>query len=641
MIPGIVASGQLIEVTGGHGAPTVFSVEGGWSWFSDPRAIVIGDGMIVGAIHGADGDLVAYGMRSTTPVELFDAFVVDDHGAPTFLRRSSDGKILACASGHDAPGLRVWLSTNPDDPSAFGAATNIDAQVAGSEYTYTNPIQLTDETDDPIYLFIRSSDGTDRHFYYTKSTDQGANWANQVKVFSFVSGTVPPYVKVVQNGNARIDFFMTDGHPNEIATNNIYHCYYEAGDFHETDGTTATLPIVVNTDLTPLYSGATDHAWIWDAAIDGLGNPVCVFATFPSVTDHRYHYRKWDGVSAWDGAQICTAGRFLTTAEQYYSGGVAIDPDNVNIVFASREVDDEHQLWRFVTADDGATWDAGEQITMGPRAFRPYVIRGAAAEPRLLYMAGNYHDFDVFGTEIKLIDSDTAEVTLPTDAQHADTCLICNFHEPAGTTEATDYSPDARALTFRDGADISAVSTAWGVSSCRFDGTSDAVTAANHADFQFGAADFTVECVVALDDWASPANDEFLVSLWRSDNNTRSWGIRVTSSGNLEGLGSTDGTAVTVISSASVAGLTDGSWHHVAWKRVSGVFTLWVDGSQVDSDTTAFTFFAGTSLLAIGNIMGGATTPGTTSCMTGYHNGVRITLADRTITNPTAAFPIS
>ena len=37
------------------------------------------------------------------------------------------------------------------------------------------------------------------------------------------------------------------------------------------------------------------------------GNPVLVFASFPTVTDHRYHYARWTG-SAWEVNEITAAG---------------------------------------------------------------------------------------------------------------------------------------------------------------------------------------------------------------------------------------------------------------------------------------------------------------------------------------------
>jgi hypothetical protein len=642
MIPGIVASGQLTEAGSVLPPPAVFSVDGGWSWFSDPRAIVIGDGLAVGAIRG-DGRLLVYDMQSSTGVDLRGStFDVDDHANPSLLHRSSDGKILVAASAHNGTAIYTYLSTNPDDPTAFGAETNIDAQLGGDDgYSYDFLIQLTGEVNDPIYLFFRGTSAGTRHFYYSTSTDQGATWAARTRLLDNNGDSVShaPYVKAVPNGDDRIDFFCTDGHPANTATNSIYHFYYEGGAFKDTGGSTLTLPIAVATDLTPLYDGTTDHAWIHDAAISGTGNPACVFATFPTTTDHRYHYRKWNGTT-WDGAQVCTAGGYLTAAEVYYSGGIAIDPDNVNIVYASREINQEHQIWRYVTADDGDTWDAGEQITQGPRSFRPHLVRNATVEPRLLYMSGDYQDFAVFDTDINLTDSDTPEVTLPTDAQHASTCLICNFHGPAGATTATDYSPDARTATFRNNAIIEATNTPFGVSCLLLDGNGDTVTFANHADFQFGSSDFTVEVWAAPIDY-TPASEDFFISLWRSDNNQRSWGIRNTVAGALEFLGSTNGTAVTTLMSADISGLAADSWHHFAVKRASGVFTMWVDGSQVDTDSTAFTFHAGTGFLNIGNIQNAATGWSTSSGINGRIGPVRITNADRTITLPTAAFPIS
>lgn len=621
-----------------HAAPSVTSVTGGWTWFNDRRILSVGNGYAVGAITGA-GDLMAYDLLGGSDNLHGSTFDVDDHGNPSFLKRSSDGRIIAFASAHNGANLYTYLSADPEDPTTFGAGADLDSQLGRSAYSYTSPVQLTGESNDPIYLFFRAlGPSTNRHLYYSTSADQGATWASATLLFgnNGDSGNYSPYVKVVANGDDRIDIFLTDGHPEFTSTNSIYHCYYQGGAFHKTDGTTVSLPIAPSTDLSKVYDGTTTRAWIWDCAIDGSGNPVCVYATFPSTTDHRYRRANWNGAS-WDDTQICTAGGYLYTGQPYYSGGVAIDPDNVNQVFASREVNGEHQLWRYVYS---GSW-TGEQITQGQRSIRPYVARGAVAEPRLFYMAGNYHSYTVFDTTIELMDSDAAGVTLPTDAQHASTCLIVNFHGPAGATSITDYSPDARTATFRNNAVISAEQSRWGVSAAKFDGSGDAVTFANHADFQFGTSDFTIELAgVKLNDW-SPADDEFLIGLWRTDNNQRSWAVRVSSAGALELLGTTDGSTIETLLTYTVSGFANGESHDIAVRRVSGVFTLWVDGVQVNSNTVAYTFHAGTGLLNIGNIQSGASTWATTSCMTGYLSGVRITNASRSIAALTAAFPLS
>jgi hypothetical protein len=49
-------------------------------------------------------------------------------------------------------------------------------------------------------------------------------------------------------------------------------------------------------------------AWVHDIALDNAGRPVIVYATFPSDTDHRYRYVRWNG-SGWTDRELVRAGR--------------------------------------------------------------------------------------------------------------------------------------------------------------------------------------------------------------------------------------------------------------------------------------------------------------------------------------------
>jgi hypothetical protein len=412
----IVAGGGLMIVQSMPYPRQIGDIEladGVWTWFTDPRAISVNDTPAIGAISST-GDLLVYHADATpTSVDLRGSlFQIDDHANPSLLKRSSDSKILAFASAHAGSAIYTYLSTNANDVSAFGAETSIDASLGLGAYTYTVPIQLTDEANDPIYLFFRAQDAGTAHYYYSVSTDQGATWAAATKLLSNNGANIvhAPYVKAVQNGNDRIDFFCTDGHPDTNSTNSIYHFYYAGGNFKKTDGTNLTLPIAPATHLTKVYDGATTRAWIWGCAVDGSGNPACVYATYPSPTDHRYRYAIWNG-SSWTDNQITPSGRFLYTAQAFYSGGVTIDPADVNTVFASVEINGIYQIVRFETADSGATWSAAQMTDNAGDSLRPFVVRGQVSEPRLTYFTGTYTSYEVYNTSIVLTDSTASLAT--------------------------------------------------------------------------------------------------------------------------------------------------------------------------------------------------------------------------------------
>jgi hypothetical protein len=617
-------------------------LDGVWTWFNDPRAISVNGQPLIGAVD-ADGDLVAFDVASgTSQIDLHGStFEVDDHNNPAFLIRASDSRILAFASLHAGANIYKYLSTNPNDASAWGAAVNLDASFGLGAYSYVNPYQLTDIANDPIYLFTRAQSGGVAHFYYSVSTDSGSTFGALTKVFSNNGDETDfsPYVKIVQNGNGRLDLFLTDGHPDSTPTNSIYHCYFDGTSFRDTAGNALVLPIDPAADLTKVYDGATNPGWVWDCAIAEDGHPALLYTAHNSTTDHRYRFAKWNGAS-WVGGEIATAGSHLLVAQPYYSGGAAIDPANLARVFLSREVNGVHQIWRYVTSDF-STW-TGEQITKGKRSFRPYVVRGQVAEPRLVFVEGNYDDYFSYATDIRLKDSRAAAVTLSTDAQYASASLIVPFDGPSGGTAATDFSANAHVMTFRGDAVLSAARTKWGVSSLRLNGDTDgAVTIPNSATFQFGLVDFAVELWASADDWTPAAVNRFLLTLWRNDVAQRSWAIDLTTAGLLRFLGTTDGTTTTTLLSYDASGLVVNQFYHIAVTRVSGTFKLWVDGVEVNSNAVAFDLHAGTGTLTFGNNQNGAATWNTTNVWVGNVDGCRITKANRAIVLPTEQFPIA
>lgn len=595
-------------------APTDFSVPGAWTWFNDPRAIAVDEGIVAGTITTA-GDLIAYELGDGTPVDLHGSTLqVDDHANPSFLLRSSDNRILAFASAHNGPSLYTYLSTNPGDAAAFGAETDIDSQLGRSDYSYPNPVQLTGETNDPIYLFFRALGASStRQYYYSTSTDQGATWSAATELFTNNNDSLnnPPYVKVVQNGTDRIDFFLTDGHPEFTATNSIYHCYYQGGAFRKTDGTTVTLPINPAVELTQVYSGATNRAWIWDAAINGSGEPVCVFAVFNSTTDHRYRFAKLTAGS-WGTAEICTAGRYLYAGQAYYSGGIAIDPDDVDTVFASRFVDGVPQIFRHTFS---GTWSAGTRITGEARAFRPYVVRNASAEPRLLYLKGEYTSFTDYNTTVELVDS-TASPSLPTDSQRANVVL----HVRAGTT--ADVSPVARTLTW--GASVTETGD-----KLNLPGTSvGVITAPDAADLTL-AGDFTIEIFGA--EFDTPTALHKMISKWRAAAGQRGWQVAYQGDLTPDQLGiylSTDGTANQ---------FNEASWtpaaatpYNLCFERSSNDVRVYVNGTMLSKETySAGAVRDNAARMIIGTTEDAAGAISTTGMWDGRFKEIRVTANDR------------
>lgn len=296
------------------------------------------------------------------------------------------------------------ISTNPLDASAWETAVDLDTSFGLELYTYSNPVQLTDETNDPIYLFFRSGNGAGAAQYYAKSDDGGGTWAAPVQWLVAAAGR--PYLKLAKTSESRIDFLITNGHPTSISTS-LYHGYYEAGNWYQSDGTlvgdVGDMPFAPS-DFTLVYDGSTVRGWDWDIARGADGHPRVLFAIFPETTDHRYYYGRWTG-TAWVTTEICTGGTHLYADERYYSGGLSFDHDTPDRVFASRESGGAWNIWRYTTTDNGVTW-AGTALTTGSGTrIRPYVVAGAS-EPKLLYLSGTYTTYSDYNMRIVIVRSD-------------------------------------------------------------------------------------------------------------------------------------------------------------------------------------------------------------------------------------------
>lgn len=385
-------------------SPTAFDLaaapEGGWIWFTDPRAIHYNGRTYFGFVNG-DGDII---VRSVDPAtltvssetNLAAAFQVDDHAGPSLLVRDSDHRLLVFYAAHDDTNMRLRISTNSldTDPTlsgGFAAAATLDAQIGGTDYTYPVPIQLTGETNDPIYLFFRNIVTANQYdLVYSKSTDGGATWGALVKV---ADSNAHSYWRIAQNGDDRIDFAYTDEHP-FYNPGSLYHFYYEGGAYFETDGGSAgSLPLDIS-DMTLVYDGSSVRSWVWDLAING-GSPVIAFAAFPSTSDHRYRYATWSG-SAWTTQQIVAAGGHIygNTDEEYYSGGVVIDRNDPTVVYLSREVSGQWEMFAYRTTDGGATWTS-RALTSGSadKQIRPAPVYNADPRLRVMWMAGDYSTY--------------------------------------------------------------------------------------------------------------------------------------------------------------------------------------------------------------------------------------------------------
>lgn len=193
------------------------------------------------------------------------------------------------------------------------------------------------------------------------------------------------------------------------------------------------------------------------------------------------------------------------------------------------------------------------------------------------------------------------------DPDYSNVSLLIN----ADSATIVDESPSPKTITAVGQAALSRVDSKVGPSSIAFDGTGDYLTVPNHADFDFGTGDFTVEL------WANFANTSTTKTLL-SNYSSALYGFvlqhRITAPLGLAfGNGDT-----TIISGAWTP--TVSAWHHVAVCRSGSSVRLFVDGAQLGSTVTNSTNITGsTAPCYIGTL------DTTLQPFSGYLDGIRVT----------------
>ncbi len=421
-----------------------FNDDGGWCWYQDERAIIAGEKLIFGSVAAGvhdparEGDVNAtvYDLATgtVTVVELHDQLReprhgYDDHNTPAFLERP-DGRILSVYSRHGPdPHFYYRITENADAPAGWGPIHRYVASPT-TRLTYSNLHLLRRENGGRgrIYNFFRGLDNSYKPSY-AYSDDGGETWTTGNVVIQVpTEQRHRPYVKYASNGEDTIHFFYTEAHPHVYPTS-VYHVFYRDGMLHATDGTRIrSLEEGLNSpdEGTLILQGAQERkAWTSDLHLDADGHPVAAFSVRvdPANTpigagglDNRYHYARWTG-SEWVQQEIAYGGSRLYWWEDHYTGNIAIDPNDPNIVYISTDVDPatgkplrssadsgrHFEIYKGVTTDTGASW-TWSAVTSNSRLdnIRPIVPAWDNDRTALLWLRGTYrtyvnYDLDVVG----------------------------------------------------------------------------------------------------------------------------------------------------------------------------------------------------------------------------------------------------
>lgn len=402
-------------------------------WFNAPNVIRVASGeYLVGGVDPG-GTVMAghYNFNAGTirHAALHRMLEIDDHNIPSFAQMP-DGTVIAVYSKHNGDG-GTWLTKTitPGDYSAWTAPVDIGPQIhtmPGHSYLVSyNFLFRHSGEGGRLYYVHREGDQTaaggasiltQEYWVISWSDDNGATWTRGRKLW----GPQRPYTRVWSNGVDRLDFLFNDSHPNADMTNRLHHCYLKGGNFYKSDGTLIggmdALPLDLNTGPTLVFDAdfsTVGNSWVWDLTYDhATGRPVGTYVTYRNnYADLDYYQCRWNG-TAWTRHHITAVGASLSPNHNVYAGGVVQDPTNINRVYCSVMVDASgavtkdrnvgvYQIFRFETADGGATWTRAQLTHERQHAFRPVLAPGG----RLFYVTGEYgpHYTEYF-TEVRSLD---------------------------------------------------------------------------------------------------------------------------------------------------------------------------------------------------------------------------------------------
>lgn len=397
--------------SGGFAGPTrslrslTSSPQGGWTQIQDPKAIHYNGATYFAYAPdtGSTSDIVvakyvhATGVTTTHILASGYESPPDNHSSPAVLVRS-DGHVVVAAAHHaEVVSPSIWISTNPEDISAFGSAITPDASIGAAQYTYMVLYELADGR---IVLFYRdyvSGTGTGRLAYST-SSDGGATWSGRRVIYTGLSGHVP-YWRIVSDWVSRIDVFVTDIEP---TASKLGHFYLDmtTGKAYSSAGVelTALTPsnALVYSDITQVHAAT---AWSWGGSIDPLGRPATVMMV-DTGSDNAIKVARWRS-GAWQVDTVVASVGGQLTGNQYGSG-CAIHHEIPDIVYIARKAT-KWEMWRYTSQDDGATW-TGVQLTSGSPVDNVWaeVVHNPGAGLEAIWLAGDYtsdtdYDFGIKG----------------------------------------------------------------------------------------------------------------------------------------------------------------------------------------------------------------------------------------------------
>jgi len=193
------------------------------------------------------------------------------------------------------------------------------------------------------------------------------------------------------------------------------------------------------------------------------------------------------------------------------------------------------------------------------------------------------------------------------DANYSSVELLLLGNGTNGSTTITDSSTNAYNLNVNGNTQISTLQSKFGGASILFDGSGDYLQLSNQSWMSWGTNEFTIESWFYID--ANATNNGNIVSVRPTSGASNSWALTIL------GDASTTGTGIewygknayggTIHDATYIGTISKSTWHHVAVVRETYAIKIYLDGTEVASNTlTATDSYAGNYPLRVGSLNG-------------------------------------
>ena len=392
--------------TGGAAAPDVpvadytAAPEGGINPWAIPGALQYGGKTFVGYVDGQSGDIDAFAVDTagtvSGPYTVESAYQADAHTSPALLRRVSDGRLIILYAKHapDQQDVQVRVSTNPDDVSSWGSATNIHSQLGGDEYA---DYQLW-EYDGTLYLFFRHELNGVQDSYWSLSTTSASTptsgWSTKSTVFR-IAGTRSYVITRLDPNNGILYFATTSSASGGYTDMGAFYYDLASETYHTSDGTDITSSVPLGfADITTVYEG-TSLVFPNNIAIGLDGYPV-ISGWDTISSSFRYLWHRWNG-SSWDTANVASGndGYQYNEGGSYQHYGSQVDDRDVNRLWVIEEVSGQPEVATYYTRDNGTTWERRTVTsTSSGLVVQLIAVRDPHRTLRVLWHEGTWTDYD-------------------------------------------------------------------------------------------------------------------------------------------------------------------------------------------------------------------------------------------------------